>query len=65
MKTNLSISSVTVYVTGLIIGSLFGVFSGIVSLVAIVFAVKLWKYNQKDSEKPPHNQTQSAVTAGL
>ena len=45
-----SASVVTVYVTGLIIGSLFGVFAGIVSLIAIVFAVKLFKYSRNNPE---------------
>ena len=44
-KCLVSASVVVVYVTGLIIGSLFGVFAGIASLIAIVFAVKLFVGN--------------------
>lgn len=49
-KSLVSASAVVVYVTGLIIGSLFGVFAGIVSLIAIVFAVKLFKYSRNNPE---------------
>ena len=51
-KSLVSASAVVVYVTGLIIGSLFGVFAGIVSLIAIVFAVKLFKYSRNNPEQP-------------
>lgn len=51
-QTVVSLSAVTIYVTGLIIGSLFGVFTGIITLVAIVFAIKLFKYNRQTSEEP-------------
>ncbi len=49
-KSLVSASAVVVYVTGLIIGSLFGVVAGIVSLIAIVFAVKLFKYSRNNPE---------------
>ena len=50
--TVVSLSAVTIYVTGLIIGSLFGVFIGVITLVAIIFAIKLFKYNRQTSEEP-------------
>lgn len=49
-KSLVSASAVIIYVSGLIIGSLFGIFAGIVSLIAIIFAVKLFKYSRNNPE---------------
>lgn len=50
MQCYASAAMSVIYITGLIIGSLFGVFSGIVSLIAVVFAVKLFKYSRSNAE---------------
>lgn len=54
-QTVVSLSAVCIYVTGLIIGSLFGVVTGIVSLIAIVFAIKLFKYSRNNAEPADAN----------
>lgn len=48
--SSISASSICIYIVGLVIGSLFGVFGGISSLLAIIFAVKYFKYSQNNSE---------------
>ena len=57
-KSLVSASVVIIYVTGLIIGSLFGVFAGIVSLIAIIFAIKLFKYSRNPEPAEPLTTTQ-------
>lgn len=48
--SSISASSICIYIVGLVIGSLFGVFGGISSLLAIIFAVKYFKYSKNNSE---------------
>lgn len=48
--TLVNASMISIYVAGLIIGSLFGVFAGIISLVAIIFATKYFKYARNNNE---------------
>lgn len=48
--SSISASSICIYIVGLVIGSLFGIFGGISFLLAIIFAVKYFKYSQNNSE---------------
>jgi tetrahydromethanopterin S-methyltransferase subunit B len=52
MKNALSLLSITIYVTGLLIGSLFGFVAGTASLIAFIFAVKFFRHYKQPSEEP-------------